>query len=228
MLDTILPQGLRFGVLFDRLTTVHSVYIRAEEALASFRARNGLACPPGCGTCCEGFIPDILPLEAFYLAAWLVRNRPGQALEIADSGVLPSNGRGCPLYDPDNPYAHCTVYPGRPLICRLFAFSGVRTKNGRASFSLCRGMPGLPAPRAGARSWEGGDLEALFGAPPLMSDFGAELEGIAPGDALRREPLTEALAPAIRQILFLDGLGAQDGTGTDGDDPVLPPLPRAS
>ncbi len=228
MLDTILPEGLRFGVLFDRLTSVHSVYIRAEEALASFRARNGLSCPPGCGTCCEGFIPDVLPLEASYLAAWLARNRPERAREIVDSGILPSNGRGCPLYDPHRPDAHCTAYPGRPLICRLFAFSGVRTKNGLSSFSLCRGMPGLPPPRSGARAWEGLELEALFGAPPLMSDFGSELEGISPGDGHRREPLTEALPSAVRQVLFLASLGGRDDPETDGNDPVFPPLPRVS
>lgn len=228
MLDTILPEGLRFGVLIDRLTSVHGIYIRAEEALASFRARNGLACPAGCGRCCEGFIPDILPLEASYLAAWLVRNRPERALRIADSDTLPANLHGCPLYDPDKPDAHCTVYPGRPLICRLFAFSGVRTRTGSSSFSLCRGMPGLPPPRSGARSWEGPELEALFGTPPLMSDFGSELEGIVPGDGSRRLPLTEALPPAIRQVLFLVGLGGKDDPGTDGNDPVLPPLPRAS
>lgn len=228
MLDTILPEGLRFGVLFDRLTSVHSIYIRAEEALASFRARNGLACPAGCGTCCEGFIPDILPLEASYLAAWLVRNRPERALGIAESGRLPERSRSCPLYDPDNPDAHCTVYPGRPLICRLFAFSGVRLKNGLPSFSLCRGMPDLPPPRSGTRTWGGTELETLFGTPPLMSDFGSELEGIAPGDGALREPLTTALPPAVRQVLFLAGLGGKDDPGTDGNDPVLPPLPRAS
>ncbi len=228
MLDTILPEGLRFGVLFDRLTSVHSMYIRAEEALASFRARNGLSCPPGCGTCCEGFTPDILPLEASYLAAWLVRNRPERALRIADSGTLISTGRGCPLYDPENPDAHCTVYPGRPLVCRLFAFSGVRGRTGSSSFSLCRGMTDLPPPRSGSRSWEGPALEALFGPPPLMSDFGAELEGIVPGDGSRRLPLPEALPPAVRQVLFLAGLGGKGDPNTDGNDPVLPPLPRAS
>ena len=228
MLDTILPEGLRFGVLFDRLNSVHRIYIRAEEALASFRARNGLSCPAGCGSCCEGFIPDILPVEASYLAAWMVRNRPERALRIADSDTLPSNLRGCPLYDPDNLDAHCTVYPGRPLVCRLFGFSGIRLKNGLSSFSLCRGMPDLPPPRSGARAWAGSDLESLFGAPPLMSDFGSELEGIVPGDGSRRLPLPETLPAAIRQVLFLAGLAGQDGPGTDGNDPVLPPLPRAS
>lgn len=228
MLHTILPEGLRFGVLFDRLTSVHSIYTRAEEALASFRARNGLSCPAGCGTCCEGFIPDVLPLEASYLAAWLVRNRPERAREMAESDAVLPTGSGCPLYDPNKPEAHCTVYPGRPLICRLFAFSGVRAKGGQASFALCRGMPDLPSPRSGARTWEGPELETLFGPPPLMSDFGAELEGIVPGDGSRRAPLTEALPPAIRQIVFLSELGGRGDPNRDGNDPVLPPLPRAS
>jgi len=89
-------------------------------------------------------------------------------------------------------------------------------------------MTDLPPPRSGSRSWEGPALEALFGPPPLMSDFGAELEGIVPGDGSRRLPLPEALPPAVRQVLFLAGLGGKGDPNTDGNDPVLPPLPRAS
>ena len=88
-------------------------------------------------------------------------------------------------------------------------------------------MPDLPPPRSETRTWEGPALETLFGTPPLMSDFGSELEGVCPGDGSRREPLTDALIPAVRQVLFLAGLG-KDDPGTDGNDPVLPPLPRAS
>jgi Fe-S-cluster containining protein len=218
-------------MLFDRLESVHSIYIRAEEAMASFRARNGLVCPPRCGVCCENFIPDVLPVEASYLAAWLVRNRPEQARSMAldgFSGARDRPQRGCPLYDPAAPDAHCTVYPGRPLICRLFAFSGTRSKSGRPAYALCRLMPELPPPRSGRRSWEGPELEAALGLPPIMSDFSMELDGTAPGDAGRRSPLPEALVPAVRQMLFLTGFSDPGHPGTDGNDPVVPPLGRAS
>lgn len=205
------------------------MYIRAEEALSSFRARNGLSCPPGCGACCEGFHPDLLPIEASYLAAWLVRNRPERALEIARSGrveALNASERGCPLYDPAAPIAHCTVYPGRPLICRLFGFAGTRNRIGLSSYSLCRLMPELPSPRSGRRAWEGLELENGFGLPPLMSDISRELESVSPGDAAHRALLADALPAAISQLLFLTGLGASPET--DGNDPVVPPLHRAS
>lgn len=228
-----MPEGLRFGVLFDRLETAHRIYTRAEEAMSSFRARSGLSCPVGCGTCCEHFIPDILPVEASYLAAWLVRNRPEQALEITNNGFPKQNPSfigGCPLYNHDDTEAHCTVYPGRPLICRLFAFSGTRGKTGEAAFSLCRLMPDLPPPHSGRRRWEGKELDEVLGTPPLMSDMAAELEAIVPGDGERRDLLTEVLPQAISQIFFLAGFADRGSPtpGTDGNDPVVPPLHRAS
>lgn len=226
MLNTVVPEGLRFGALFERLETVHSIYIRAGEAMASFRARNGLACPVGCGTCCEHFIPDILPVEASYLAAWLVRNQPKRALSLTRDG-FPEEAEGCPLYNPNDPTAHCTVYPGRPLICRLFAFSGIRSKIGEPAFSLCRLMPNLSPPHADRRSWAGRELEDVLGVPPLMSDFAEELESVCPGDGSRRALLTEALPPAISQVFFLCGLRDDGKPGSDGNDPVTP-LPQAS
>ncbi len=231
MFDTLVPEGLRFGVLYDRLETVHRIYTRAEEAMASFRARNGLSCPPGCGVCCENFTPDILPVEASYLAAWLARNRPDKARELACNGFPDSehrSARSCPLYNPDRSEAHCTVYPGRPLICRLFAFSGTRTRTGKASFSLCRLMPDLPTPLAGRRRWEGGELESALGVPPLMSDLAAEMDAVVPGEGCRRSLLTEALPHALRQMLFLAGFGSRGDPEDGGNGPVIPPLPNAS
>ncbi|MBN1520093.1 MAG: YkgJ family cysteine cluster protein [Spirochaetales bacterium] len=221
-IHTVLPPSL----LRERLLALSELYARADRAVDIFQAASGLGCPFGCGSCCESFIPDILPAEAELVALDLVARDRDQAFRLAASGLEPrqsaSGTPGCPLYRDDTPY-HCSVYASRPLICRLFAFSAVRDKHGTAAYSLCRLMPAGPGtPRSAAN----GDLAAAFGAePPVMGDYGAELAALDPGSAGGRLPLHEALPPAIMRVLFMAGLG----TNPENDGPNLsPPLPQAS
>jgi Fe-S-cluster containining protein len=172
---------------------------RAEEASPRF------GCPPGCGACCERFVPDILPLEAEYAALWILRYRP----ELA--AVEFHGEAGCPYYRKDKPEAHCSIYQGRPLICRLFGYSGVGTKRGSLAYSLCWSMPEPTA--SSSRSWEGEGLMSALGArPPLMADFGLRLQALSP-DSPHEKPLIEgAIAEAIARISFMKSLAAAGGT----------------
>lgn len=220
ILDPLPPSVLR-----DRLAALEGVYARADAAVDAFARASGLGCPFGCGTCCEGFVPDILPLEAEYVALQLVRIDRDEAYRLAAQGLSVQEhggGRtGCPLYRADTPY-HCGVYENRPLICRMFAFSAVRDKRGRADYSLCRLMP---APEGKARSGTGEGFEAAFGAqPPVMADFGSELASIDPSSAGERGPIHELLGRALMKVLFLVGMG---GNPEDNGPPVSPPVPRA-
>ncbi len=225
-LHEILPPGLPFGDLMDALSGVHRVYGRAGLEMAAFRDASGVACPEGCGSCCETFVPDVLPLEAAYLAAWLARESPERARTLALEGFSDAKRAAphCPFYRFDDA-AHCSVYEGRPLICRLFGFSGVRSKDGAPGFALCRRMDALPG-RA-ARSWKGEDLGRELGAvPPLMSDLASELAAVRPNESPERRLLTEALPDALRKILFLAGFGAND-PGDEPEPEPLAPMPRA-
>jgi len=220
-LDAILPPSL----LAERLESLAYLYARSDAAVDAFVRASGVSCPFGCGTCCEGFVPDILPLEASYIAAFLaLKDRP-RAYELAGSGLSArrrEDGRvGCPLYAEGTPY-HCTVYEARPLICRMFAFSAVRDKRGEPSFSVCR----LGLSRGGLRSASGAALAEGFGAsPPTMADFGSELAALEPDAAVDRRALPEALALALPRVLFLVGMGGSD---PDSNGPNLsPPMPKA-
>ena len=158
----------------------------------------GFGCPHGCGTCCQGFVPDCLPVEAEYLALYLLSERPGTAARMLEPSTGPPPAR-CPLYDPLSPF-HCSVYQARPLVCRLFAFAGTRPKEGGWSFRLCRHMP---APQA----WNGergiSDLSRPgLAPPPLMSDIDAKVAALRPADAPHRKPLPEALRAALQRILL--------------------------
>jgi len=213
----------RLGALYGRITS-------AQAAAFASAANRGdpLACPEGCGSCCEGFIPDVLPVEAAFLADWLLRERPDLAERVLawnEDGSSPP----CPFHEPDRQGGHCGVYPARPLICRLFAFSATRDRSGRDAYSLCKQMPS----RRGGRSWSEDDIVREFGAPlPLMSDFSSEVISLVPSDSGDRRLLTKALPSAIRRLslrLYLARLESKDESDDDpnGGEP-LRPAPRAA
>jgi len=220
-IPSILPPSL----LAERLESLAYLYRRADSAVAEFTEISGVSCPHACGTCCEGFVPDIMPVEAAYVAVWLAGNDRDRAYTLAASGLTPrvrADGRqGCPLYADDTPF-HCTVYEARPLVCRMFGFAASSDKRGGACYSVCR--HGVSA--GGTRSASGEALVEAFGAvPPLMSDMGSELVAIDPSSSAERQTLPDALNEALAQVLFL--VGMKDDDPLDGGPDVRPPMPRA-
>jgi len=220
-----IPSLLPPSLLSERLESLSDLYRRADAAVADFAIVSGVSCPSGCGTCCEGFVPDILPLEAAYIASYLAGAERQRAYRLAVDGLSArerDDGRtGCPLYNDDGPY-HCTVYEARPLICRMFAFSAVRGKLGIPAFSVCR----VGVSDRGCRSASGERLVEAFGAePPVMADFGSELSAIDPTSAGDRKDLPTALVEAVGRVLFLIGL--RDDDPQKGGPDMCPPLPRA-
>lgn len=223
--DENILSGLPFGSLYDALSSLELIYRELGSATFDFASRAGLACPSGCGSCCEGFVPDLLPLEAAWLGAWLIRHEPERARALAERGISDDGGRGrtCPFYRPENDQ-HCGVYAGRPLICRLFAFSAIRAKEGGEAFALCRHLPA----RAGspARIWSGAGIEAEFGStPPVMADYARRVALLRPGEQGERQLLPEALPAALRRLFLL--LGMEERSGGGDEDPERP-LPLAS
>lgn len=161
-----------------------------------------LSCPSSCGNCCHGFMPDVLPIEADYIAYYLLSNdkifftAEAPSLQIASSAKSPSP---CPFYDPDRPGENCRIYPARPLVCRLFGFAGIKDKNGEPSFRLCRFMP--TPQNLDERILDKKALIDKIGAlPPIMSDFAIEVLSLDPSQAAERKPLVEAISPALAKI----------------------------
>lgn len=193
-----------------RLTALEALYREAELEMDDWKRKSGIACPDGCGICCERFHPDILPVEAELVAAYLLLKRP-DLLPRAETLVTAH----CPFYTASGP-GHCTVYPVRPLICRLFGFAGERDKAGVPRFRLCRHMTGH-----GARTFTGEELRSRFGrVPPLMQEYGMRLQSLVPG-AGERLLVHDAVPRHLAALRFL--LSFSD---PDDNPPVRPePIP---
>lgn len=192
----LIPAFLRETSAGGRLLSLYELYHDVDQAIARWQEASGLGCPSGCGKCCRRYEPTVLPLEAMAVAAWIRKARPASIPVLEGPRVAPE-GR-CPFYDDDNPL-HCTVYPSRPLECRLFAFSAVRTKHGVPTFRLCRDMPG-PEPRTAPVSL----LVERYGAsPPLMGDASARLVTLDDGTP---RPLGAQAAEAWRTLRYIEGL----------------------
>jgi uncharacterized protein len=203
MASAEITKAVRPAEAPGRLDQLRAVYDRIAEAqarsLAAITDRGpALACPEGCGSCCEAFVPDVLPVESDLIADWLLGNRPelAEAL-IARDGGNPSAESPCPFYESFRAGGRCGVYPARPLVCRLFGFASVRDRDGVEAFSLCRRMPS----RGGRRAWSGARLEDELGSSlPAMADYAAAAAAIAPEEVGCRALLTDALPASLRRL----------------------------
>ncbi len=121
----------------DAMRTLSELYAQIEQETSSFCKQYAIACGDGCGTCCEHFMPDITTAEARLVAAYLLFVKRDKALIDRVQEFAGNTSGPCPLYRFDSPY-HCSVYPARPLICRLFGACANQDKEGNALFRRCR------------------------------------------------------------------------------------------
>jgi len=194
--------------IFELLTGLHTIYSDIENAQDSWKQVSPMHCSDGCGECCVDFEPDVLDVEALYMAAWLLHNNKEKALSIADETYIwprfIEQASGCFMYDPDTNY-HCTVYGGRALICRLFGYSGDTGKDGKVRWKPCR-FAGETALKEGyiKRQYTEDEILSLTGKlPPVMAVFLREAVALMPDEAGRTLPMREALPKAIRKLLLL-------------------------
>lgn len=227
----LLPRRLAQTSLAEPIAALHDIYEGIAVAQSRWVAATPFRCPRGCGACCSGFEPDVLEVEALYAAAFLLWSDPARA-EMIEAGFPAASGSGCVLAMANGDY-HCTMYEARPLICRLFGFSGDRGKDGRARFRLCSRMPA-----DSERQLDETTMNARYGLlPPLMGDYAGTAALILPSSSGERESLREALPRAIAKVRYLLDLAAfsafssatedRDGGDDDGDGDNTPPMPRA-
>ena len=186
---------------------VRALYRRLDRRIAAFRRAAGLACPPGCGECCLSPEVEATVLEMLPLALRLRRDgRLARTLAGLGSREPP---RRCVFYSPDPLGAfggHCTVYPWRPLLCRLFGFASVADPESRPELAVCGRMraadPG--SARAAAEAVAAGRLKA-----PVMRDWSLAAYRLDPALGSGPQPINTALKQALERVGLEEGLKAR-------------------
>ena len=192
----------------DVIKKVEACYKLIEGHQSEWYKKSGFYCPSGCGSCCQNFEPDLLECEALYMAYWLLVNQTETALKIAE-GIFPfENGKACPFYNSSNDY-HCSIYNGRPFICRLFGASGNYDKNRQIVWKPCKFYPqnNLESfnPLLTHRQYDLKEIKYIFNAvPPVMSDMIEQAESMT--DSSETKLIRHILPETIGRLLMLKQL----------------------
>ncbi|OHD74519.1 MAG: hypothetical protein A2V99_08515 [Spirochaetes bacterium RBG_16_67_19] len=191
---------------------MRALYRRLDRRITSFRRVSGLGCPPGCGECCLSPEVEATVLEMLPLALDL-RRRGLVEPTLARLGPGGEPPRPCLFYSPAPLGAfggHCSVYPWRPLLCRLFGFAAVAGPEGRPELAVCGRMrAALPdRTRAAAAAVLAGRLRA-----PLMRDWSLAAYRLDPALGANPLPINSALKQALERVGLEQGLRAQPAHG---------------
>jgi len=183
---------------FRRVVRLAMLYQDLDNQMEVFRRKSKIKCFKGCGRCCENSFVETTVLEMIPLAAELWRRNRAEEWLQKDVG---EHKRGvCPFYAPDPQIkgnGRCTIYPLRPLICRMFAFSGRRDKSGQKVYVTCERIKAEAAALYDevSRSFD-------VKQPPLMGNFSSRRESIAGETDGQLYPLPVAVKKAIMRVGF--------------------------
>ena len=168
--------------------------------------------------------------EALYMAAWLLENQNDLALQIAgqdaEAGFPFDNGpKTCRFFNPASPY-HCSIYNGRPFICRLFGASSFRSRDGDKTWRPCKFYPedllAFHKPPLAKRQYsEAETLEVLGAVPPLMNDLTEEVAAVSSGET---SLVHDILPDTIRHLLWLINMNDNGNDNPNGSPSGAPPM----
>jgi Fe-S-cluster containining protein len=125
-------------LIFSGLNELIEIYEDLDSHIETFKRETGIDCVKGCGKCCE--IPSwkietsILELMLPAIHLWETKEA-----EIFLEKILRIDKDSFCVFYSKNLYEKgcCYIYPLRPLICRLFGFSGMKDKFDQSIPILC-------------------------------------------------------------------------------------------
>lgn len=191
------------SLIAEQLKAISLYYESIQDDFTPFQSEFNIHCPDGCGECCKHFMPDLTSSEALILAAYIKYVLKDERILDALKENLDNTSGPCPLYKDNTPF-HCSVYPARSLICRLFGNAVSDTKRG-AEFRRCRFnkeeklMP--------ERLTEG-DLTKAKNKVPHMEEYGMLLESLD-GNTPETEMLPIAILRALSRLDLLEQLSQE-------------------
>ncbi|MDD4219830.1 MAG: YkgJ family cysteine cluster protein [Sphaerochaetaceae bacterium] len=197
----------------EKWRTVLDLYSEIEERTTQFQQEFNVHCPTGCGSCCEHFVPEITDLEASLIAAYILFVKKEHALIERLASHLDSCGV-CPLYDASSPF-HCTVYPARGMICRLFGVCPSNDKVGLPVLRKCKYSTDANQPR----EYGGLDFAHAIHPVPTMQQFAVQFATLDMNQ--ETSLISTAVLRAIARLQFLANYIDSE------PDPIIP-TPLAS
>ena len=221
-IDGILEK-LEGTSVYDVLVNMEKAYGRIAGEQGEWYEKTEFTCPSGCGECCVNFEPDLFECEALYMSAWLLENQPETALQVA-GGTFPfEREKACQFYNPDSDY-HCSIYGGRPYICRLFGACSSYSKTGRKIWKPCKFYPSAALaehkPPLEHRQYSAEETAAMLGAvPPAMSDIMQGALSFIP-DSECTALIRDILPATIKKFMWLIKMNGNDNPNGTPNAPL--------
>lgn len=182
-------------MLEEKVKAVEAVFRGLDEAIFAFQQGTSLHCKFGCGKCClkpdiEASVLEFLPF-AFHLYQTGKADAWYEMCKSSDSSI-------CLILNPTLPGSgHCSEYPYRGLICRLFGYSARTNKYGSRELVTCQIIK-----TEQTVAYEKAESEIEKGsAVPVMSDYYMQLHAIDPDLSRDFYPINQAIRRAIESVL---------------------------
>ncbi len=163
-------------------------YRAVDSAAASFAEISGLACPPGCGQCCQTPEIQATALEMLPMARSIIDSKRQDSLGDLDPGT-------CVFFEQGSRpgLGRCRAYDLRPLVCRLFGYAARRDKAGLPEFAACH-VHSAESSEALARA------RKMAREAPVFGDEFTKLASLDPGQGWDLLPINTALKRALERV----------------------------
>lgn len=173
------------------------LFDRADHGTRRLRSKTGLKCANNCGRCCENPYVQTTVLEMLPLAIHLWQNN--EAEEQLQRSPASATSGPCIFYKPDPSMAgsgRCSIYPFRPLVCRLYGYSASADKYGKPRLVTCPTIK-----QSQPEGYEKAQKLVDSGLPiPTMRDFSMTSFQLDPELSREQLPINEAIKIAIEKI----------------------------
>lgn len=194
---------------FPQLQKIIQLYQDIDEVITMIKTWFAVACPPGCGVCCdthsdkiEASITEMLPLCVYLYEnktyqSWLDRANQERCIFYSQASL---QGRtGC-----------CMVYDYRPLVCRLFGFTFMKDKYGGVMPVACSVLKRtfnekIPSNKVPIKAYP--ELRSFSLQSMMLDPFGG-----------KRYPINEAFINAMEYVILKIDLLQRDSTTQHDND----------
>ena len=183
------------NALLEKALLVMEVYHELDREIADFQTISGLTCQTSCGECCYTATVEVSELEMLPLIFELqsagtldVWYQKAEAAQFSGRCVFYSSSDGC---------GNCLVYESRPLLCRLFGFSGNNDKYGHLRLVTCAHIKALHLKRFGQVEADvtNGSLRL-----PRMADYVMRVSSVEPDLAGQNATINTAFRRASERV----------------------------